>query len=226
MITYTFLIGYGYVEDSRGTHAIVNFATDETNVERAVIEFLKTIRGRFDSNEEVRDFLRNYFDETADGLECDCEIDNLPQWNWWGDIVPGPLVRLDALNHLFDDPDEDNWHLKKCSFECLCNISIDKDKYENLDVDKIYEEVLVEYLEEDEEEYEPTEAERMFPDSLAMTYNILFWKNRFEIVMQSPNGMKFQLDKVFPKGTKVDIDAWIKSHIAKNSVKDNQLERD
>jgi len=142
MITYTFLIGYGYVEDSRGTHAIVNFWTEETNPKKAVEEFIKTLKGCFSSNEKIQNFLRNYFDWSADDLGPLGDLELIQNWNWWGSIKSGPLINLEGLNHFFDDPEEDDYHLSRCCFTFLGSAAVIDIDEKNLNEEEIYKKTI------------------------------------------------------------------------------------
>jgi hypothetical protein len=220
MITYTFIIGYGYVEDSRGTHAIVNYYTEEQDNAKAVVEFLKTLRRCLGSNFEVQCFLDNFFNFTADGIGGslgDLELCN--NINLWGFPQEGPLIRLEGLNHFFADPDEDfGRHIECCSFEEFGDMDFVTAGSEELNVEQIYEEAF-----KDVKEPEVEVPSRTFTDDAVIHYQIWRISNHnghcYEVRIINPDGSTFRLDKTFSTDTdKYDIHEWMTTNIALKSI--------
>ncbi len=220
MIAYTFIIGYGYVEDSRGTHAIVNYYTEEQDNAKAVVEFLKTLRGCFSTKEEVQEFLYMFFCKTSDGIgEYLGDIELCNNINFWGMISNGPLVRLEGLNHFFADPDEDfDRHIKCCSFEEFGDIDFVTADSEELNVEDIYAETFSDVTEEVVED-----IPRTFPDEVVVNYEIWRINNHnghcYEVRVSNSDGSFFHLDKTFPAETNNGtIHEWMTTNIALNCI--------
>ena len=175
MITYNFIVGHGYVEDSMGAKAIVNFWTEEKDHEKAVQEFLKIIVDTFgDCRDSIQEFFYHFFRSTADGLGPMWGLEFVDNIDLWGTIQNGPLIELEGMNHFFDDRKKDNWQLSHCNFEYKGNITLIKFDKDKIDTESIYDNIFP--VEEDEEEVVVTESDRMFPESMPIKYNVVFWK--------------------------------------------------
>lgn len=221
---YTYLIGYGYVEDAMNTTAIFNVNTDESDISKAVEEFISVLRTA-GTNEEIQRFFYEYFHYTADGQGSIGDFENIIGIEWWGTICDGPIISLYGFNHFFDDPKKDSSHLLRCQFETV------GENRDTLNVREIWGNTIGKDVIAEETDEEIPEGDRMFTDRMDMVYQMETKGSRIEITFMTlkaynrGSGMKIHLDKTFMVGTDpCDIAFWIKKNVAKSSTMVTTLE--
>jgi len=211
----TFIIGHGYVEESRNTYAIVNYHSDTDDSIQTITNFIQELR-KTAPREIIRDFLSDFWHYSSCEMGCENIFDEIYDMDWWGTVVEGQCFRLCGFDHFFDDPKEDSHHLSRCDFEVIGVGDLKREQ-----IEQIYEEVYGEKDKQVEEEPEPTESDRMFPDSMKMTYSVSTKNGFYEVAMKAPNGMVVHLDKTFSllDDGPEEIDFWVKRNVAKDSTR-------
>lgn len=207
---YTFLIGHGYVEGAMNTVAIVNYYSEEENPTIAVVNFINALR-EVASKEIIKHFLHDYFHRTADGLGNIGVFEDVDRVDWWGTVEDGPIIRLWAFNHFFNDREEDGYDWQSCDFDIV------DEETTALDVKRIYEDT---YGTEVKEEIE-TVPPRTFGDEVEVNYQIQHIGAAYIVQISNLNGSTFRLSQDFStdKWTKDRIDEWMRTHIAKKAVR-------
>jgi hypothetical protein len=229
---YTYLVGYGYVEDAMNTTAIFNVNTDEKDPKKAVEEFVTVIRTAA-SDKEIQTFLYEYFNYTADEIGSIGSFEDIIGVDWWGTVCDGPIIELQGFNHFFHAEDVGSSDLLRCHFDIIGTGTCERESISTVDIWK--NTIGKDTVEEEEEpsEGEPSEGDRMFPDSMDMLYQMETEGSRIKITLMTlkaynrGNGMKIHLDKTFMVGTDPhNIALWIKRNVAKSSTMVTTLEAD
>ena len=218
---YTYLVGYGYVEDAMNTTAIFNVNTDEKDPTKAVEEFITVIRTAA-SDKEIQTFLYEYFNYTADGQGSIGSFEDIVGVDWWGTICDGPIIELQGFNHFFHAEDVDSTDLLRCNFDI---IDISTRERESIGTVDVWKNTIGKDVVEEEDDEKIPEGDRMFTDRMDMVYQMETEGSRIKITLMTlkaynrGNGMKIHLDKTFMVGTDPYlIDFYIKKYVAKSST--------